>query len=273
MRELHLLSCVGRHLRRQQNVLVSDDENALLADFGLATTIDKTEADATTMTSIRQCSTLRFCAPELLLPRPTARPRSKTKETDVYAFGMLVLQVQSLCRCMRDLLSRCLFRSQTFTGEQPWAQFTDMGVIVEISTRRIPMRPCDAKSQAAGFTEFYWRLCQRCWQIDPAFRPTMLRILDLLSAGRYWSVRVSESISYVQPSGLIHSAHMQLHSVEGPKTTGSSPSNRKRKRSDASAPSFSPRHWLGLLGPPITVRHATRRSEPPVDSVNVTVYI
>ena len=83
-------------------MLVSDDENALLADFGLTTTIEKAESEATTMTGIRQMNTLRFSAPEVLdfgerVLGSGDRHRSKTQETDVYAFGMLVLQVFPPC--------------------------------------------------------------------------------------------------------------------------------------------------------------------------------
>lgn len=126
----------------QHNVLVSNDGNALLADFGLSTTIQKAESEATTATGIRQRNSLRFTAPELLLEEPDntepegddplspgaqiieirvpqpgtsellleqsvskehggsnhsspgrKRRRSKTPASDVYAFGMLVLEV------------------------------------------------------------------------------------------------------------------------------------------------------------------------------------
>ncbi|EJD47448.1 kinase-like protein, partial [Auricularia subglabra TFB-10046 SS5] len=79
-----------------ENVLVSEDGKALLTDFGLSTTIDKLVSDTTTRTEIRHWNTLRFAAPELLFDaaRSTSgRLRSKTPETDVYAFGMLAVQV------------------------------------------------------------------------------------------------------------------------------------------------------------------------------------
>ncbi|EJD47441.1 kinase-like protein, partial [Auricularia subglabra TFB-10046 SS5] len=79
-----------------ENVLVSDEGYALLTDFGLSTFIDKPESEATTMTDVRGWNTLRFAAPELLddsARSATNRIRSKTPESDVYAFGMLILQV------------------------------------------------------------------------------------------------------------------------------------------------------------------------------------
>ncbi|EJD39871.1 kinase-like protein [Auricularia subglabra TFB-10046 SS5] len=87
------------------NVLISDFGDALLADFGLSTFAEKTHSALATMTSIRQMNTARFAAPELLLgPTPTAaRPPSKTRESDVYAFGMLILEVRISYRAEFDI--------------------------------------------------------------------------------------------------------------------------------------------------------------------------
>ncbi|EJD39881.1 kinase-like protein, partial [Auricularia subglabra TFB-10046 SS5] len=78
------------------NVLISDVGDALLADFGLSTFVDKSTYTLTTATSIRNMHTARFAAPELLIGEDerTVRPRSKTRESDVYAFGMLILEVR-----------------------------------------------------------------------------------------------------------------------------------------------------------------------------------
>ncbi|EJD37462.1 kinase-like protein, partial [Auricularia subglabra TFB-10046 SS5] len=87
-----------------ENVLVSQVGSAVLADFGLATFIDKAEASTTTATGIRMRSSIAFAAPELLFGDIDAatdlgpRTRSKTPQTDVYAFGMLIVQVQCSCQ-------------------------------------------------------------------------------------------------------------------------------------------------------------------------------
>ncbi|EJD46477.1 kinase-like protein, partial [Auricularia subglabra TFB-10046 SS5] len=82
-----------------QNVLISDDGNALLADFGLSTTVEKQAGDGPTATAIRASNTLRFAAPELLKDdarSPSRMIRSKTTETDVFAFGMLMIQASTI---------------------------------------------------------------------------------------------------------------------------------------------------------------------------------
>lgn len=77
------------------NVLISDNGHALLSDFALSTVVNvHPSPDA------RDTRSLRFTAPELLglAYSPSRRP-SKTFETDIYAFGMLVLEVRAiLCR-------------------------------------------------------------------------------------------------------------------------------------------------------------------------------
>lgn len=97
---VHPSRAVSIFMSVQENVLVSDDGMAMLADFGLSTAMDKAASDATTTVNIRNQSTVPFCAPELLLDQAAAvdaagqtRRRSKTSETDIYAFGMLILQV------------------------------------------------------------------------------------------------------------------------------------------------------------------------------------
>ena len=86
----------------QANILVDELGCCVLADFGLSTVVDKAVTDITTATRVRDMYTLRFSAPELLSgdvtetdPSGVARKRSKTTSSDIYAFGMLILQVLS----------------------------------------------------------------------------------------------------------------------------------------------------------------------------------
>ncbi|EJD44795.1 kinase-like protein, partial [Auricularia subglabra TFB-10046 SS5] len=74
------------------NVLISDEGNALLADFGLSTFIEKALPEEITSTSIRNRNTVRFAAPELLSDDLGHTGRSKTRASDVYSFGMLILE-------------------------------------------------------------------------------------------------------------------------------------------------------------------------------------
>lgn len=152
-----------------QNVLISDSGDALLADFGLSTAISKADTEATTATDIRQRNSLRFSAPELLLDVPSPsqsavsgchnnRPRSKTPASDVYAFGMLVLQA--------------------FGGAVPWHGYDNVAVIYRIVHGLVPPRP-----PHAGLTDALWDLCLECWSFDPRARPSMKTVLGSLQQG------------------------------------------------------------------------------------------
>lgn len=143
------------------NVLVSDTEDALLADFGLSTFVEKAQTSATTILSVRQMYTVRFAAPEILrdVAGQPARLRSKTRETDVYAFGMLVLEA--------------------ITERQPWA---DAGVFAVMHWVCSGLQPSVDITTMSGAWSI---ICSRCWDSCPERRPTMKEVMHVLTAYDY----------------------------------------------------------------------------------------
>ncbi|EJD39891.1 kinase-like protein, partial [Auricularia subglabra TFB-10046 SS5] len=133
------------------NVLVSDSGDTLLGDFGLSTFVEKSESDPVTMTSIRDMHTARFAAPELLLgtDNPVVKPRSKTRESDTYAFGMLVLEA--------------------ITELPPWSAESNLSVIQKVCSAQIPPRP--TLDGIILMSDAWWEVCQRCWSFEPGNRP------------------------------------------------------------------------------------------------------
>ncbi|KIO15298.1 hypothetical protein M407DRAFT_35165 [Tulasnella calospora MUT 4182] len=86
MQYLHSKNVVHGDLRHDQ-VLVDEGGHAKIVDFGLAKVIEE-GVDIKITTSIRHKGRYEYMAPELLLQTP---PR--LKESDVYAFGLLILEI------------------------------------------------------------------------------------------------------------------------------------------------------------------------------------
>lgn len=143
------------------NVLISDQGEALLSDFGLCTSAEKTESTSATATSIHRMYTPRFAAPEVLFGPdcPSARHPGKTYESDVYAFGMLILEA--------------------LTEQQPWNGLPDTSVMLMVWSGNIPSQP----GKEGGFplvSHAWWDICRRCWRFSPGDRPTMHKTIRLL---------------------------------------------------------------------------------------------
>ncbi|EJD46570.1 kinase-like protein [Auricularia subglabra TFB-10046 SS5] len=153
-----------------ENVLVSDDERALLADFGLSPLIDRMSSNSTALVA-RNHSTLRFAAPEILTDEAIdaddpERPRSTTRETDVWAFGMLIIQL--------------------FTGRAPWPDVDDRVVYQKILASppgELFPKP-NGDTDALGLTDSWWKIFLLCTQRAAASRPTMAAVLDMLRAAQ-----------------------------------------------------------------------------------------
>ncbi|EJD39446.1 kinase-like protein, partial [Auricularia subglabra TFB-10046 SS5] len=146
-----------------ENILISDNGTAMLADFGLSTFID-VDTTSRTLTGSRRMMSIRFAAPELVIPGETGngteetdRPPRKTPATDVYAFGMTIIQA--------------------FTGRAPWDGCTDIMVIMNIYQRKTHPRP----AVTCGLCDQWWNLCVKCCAHHPWDRPTMVMVLHDLN--------------------------------------------------------------------------------------------
>lgn len=87
------------HVDPQANILITSDNpvRACLADFGFMTIVYD-DAGGPESTSALGGGTTPFMAPELLSPSMFGKNRCRvSKEADIYAFGMVILQV---CLCL-----------------------------------------------------------------------------------------------------------------------------------------------------------------------------
>lgn len=103
------------------------------------------------MSEIRNMMTTRYAAPEIFLDQVEGdeggRRRSKTRATDCYAFGMLVLHM--------------------VTGEAPWKGLNEVHICIFLTQGHTPSR-----WETDAFDERLWSLCRQCWTPDPRHRPS-----------------------------------------------------------------------------------------------------
>ncbi|KAG8912779.1 hypothetical protein FRC01_004903, partial [Tulasnella sp. 417] len=133
------------------NVLVSDEGNAKLCDFGISKLVLEHTSGFTTTASVK--GTLRYSSPEML-----DLDGQSTTRSDVWAFGMLILHVM--------------------TSKMPYAEvFSDVKVIMAIMGGQ---RPLPENYPELPPTDPLWDMMRECWYEDPMRRPTMTEVFDKL---------------------------------------------------------------------------------------------
>jgi len=98
-------------------------------------------------------------SPERLNPRRFGfKDGQVTKESDCYAFGMVILEV--------------------LTSRHPFPHYSDITVVRKVIDGERPMRPQGPES--VWFTDDLWGMLERCWSPQPRSRPTAEVILEHL---------------------------------------------------------------------------------------------
>ncbi|KAI6042231.1 kinase-like domain-containing protein [Pisolithus marmoratus] len=145
------------------NVLVSSDRRALLCDFGFSTINISTfnmSVDA------HRGGSFPWMAPELLDDNPASQ------ESDVWAFGMTVLELFTRSIPFRDCRSVAVLTTRLMMG-------------------KLPPRPAD-KSVQYRLSDVWWNICMSCWRRDPLSRPTMNDIIK--------KVKAANTVKCLQPT-------------------------------------------------------------------------
>lgn len=150
---------------KPENVLIADDGTAILADFGLSTTVAPRPCAfspgqyGSKGQPQQRMYTMPYCAPEIVDedaedPSAPGIKRSKTKMSDMYAYAVLVYE--------------------TYT-EFGWGRggraFTFMA---DMDDGRLPPRPF---GRQPVLCDDIWSICTRCWAKKPADRPPIETVL------------------------------------------------------------------------------------------------
>lgn len=153
------------------NILITNETppQACLADFGLSTLAPGQDGTITETTG----GTPLYMAPELITPSKFNSPGVPTKPADIYAFGMVILEV--------------------LTGTQPFHEkkWRPNEVTYYVAQGARPNKPSNAEQ--IGFGDGTWKLVEECWMEDPMERPEIKRVLAHLT-------RVAESGMVVDPT-------------------------------------------------------------------------
>ena len=139
----------------QANVMIDQNGQARLADFGLLTFISD-PSNPTNSSSVTSAGTTRWMSPELLHPERFGFQQSRpTKKSDCYALAMVILEVLS--------------------EAPPFARDKDFIVMRKVIEGERPERP-----GGVLFTDDLWATLERCWLPRPDDRPTVEAVLECL---------------------------------------------------------------------------------------------
>ncbi|CAE6404251.1 unnamed protein product [Rhizoctonia solani] len=140
---------------KAMNVLVSPDGIARLSDFDFSVMSEASTLMFTESSNSRSGS-IRWVAPEMLAEEAPKR----TKESDVYALGMTMLEV--------------------FTGSVPYPECQkDFSVIKKVDRGALPDRPTEllGDDQRGGAV---WQLMLNCWSRKLDERPSAGQVVEVL---------------------------------------------------------------------------------------------
>ncbi|KAK1223502.1 hypothetical protein PQX77_013629 [Marasmius sp. AFHP31] len=160
---LHSMKIVHGDLKGV-NVLMTPDERACIADFGLSHVADthSLRLSATTMGQAR--GTTRWLAPELLRPDP---PSSASMKSNMYAYACVCYEV-CVNFVSKSWSSPILLRKIFTSGNTPFYQLAEAAVIVAVLLdKRHPSRPGGVGERA----DRMWEIMVACWNHESQDRP------------------------------------------------------------------------------------------------------
>lgn len=122
--------------------------------------------------------TIPFMAPELLVPSRFGLDKcTPSKETDIYAMGMVIHQVRTARFLTYTLTDSPV---QVLTGEQPFGKLTMSEVVFKVLGGEKPSKPANALE--LGLSDSIWKLLEGCWHTERTLRPSVKEVSDCVRA-------------------------------------------------------------------------------------------
>lgn len=178
---LHRLGIVHSDLKGE-NILLSDDKRALIADFGSSHISTRT---ATIKTRSPITYTPHFAAPEALFGNESDQSDHRDRPTwawDIWSFGGLCYQV----------LSR----------QVPFQGLKTPAIIARLMAKQLPQKPSAKEGKVDEIDEDKWGfLTERCWAWDHGSRPQCKEICRIING---WNIQDDrgEPMSIKRPSTI-----------------------------------------------------------------------
>jgi len=195
--------------------------HARLADFGLLVIVSD-PTNPTVSTTVAPAGTTRWMSPELLDPDNFGFKDSRpTKESDCYAFGMVIYEVLS--------------------GKAPFTPYRDFVVMRKIVEGERPERPQGTEGE--WFTDYLWDTLQLCWAQQPGARPTVKAILGCLE---HISFRADHRVDGTPRAVTPSSPAFSQSTVVVPPPP---PVRKRRKDCDEDGPPPPKRRWQSGYDP------------------------
>ncbi|TCD67242.1 hypothetical protein EIP91_000371 [Steccherinum ochraceum] len=142
---------------RGDNILVNDELNIQVTDFGLASLAD---GNTRTIGSPAGLIPIEWAAPELLAEDLIRRP---DMSCDVYAFGISCVEI--------------------YAASKPYRGLNHLQVLRKVNHGGRPAPPEAGESgQSEPIPKGLWNLIEECWQSDPNKRPHASQCLDVIIA-------------------------------------------------------------------------------------------
>ncbi|THH06165.1 hypothetical protein EW145_g4263 [Phellinidium pouzarii] len=158
---LHEMDVIHSDMK-SDNVLVSSSGDPKICDFGISRAINATQVRLGGNTTFLNGApgTAQWMAQELILQGHIYTKSSK--EADVWAFGMTIYEL--------------------LVKDYPYGRYAGLPQVIAFAIQKKLPSPPNSLDSLSQWKKEVWRICNRCWDFDPAQRITMVDVVrDLLS--------------------------------------------------------------------------------------------